>query len=220
MLEFRKEIFADERDDNLNEVGKPTRRQDILGHVTGRSRYFDDHAFEGLLHLKVLRSPHHHARLRRIDVAAAERAPGVKRVIRAADVPVNLNTLLSLLTFGKDDEPSLAHDKVRYLGEPIIAVVAESEQAALEALPLIRVDYEPLPAVFDVEEALKEGAPVVNETYPEKHVRVSRPLRSSETPVRQRRARLRGGRPRARGALPDVADRARADRDQRLHRGA
>src|SRR6188472_2139863 len=108
MLEFRKEIFADERDDKLNEVGKPTRRQDILGHVTGRSRYFDDHAFEGLLHLKVLRSPHHHARLRRIDTSGAERAPGVRRVIRAADVPVNLNTLLSLLNFGKDDEPSLA----------------------------------------------------------------------------------------------------------------
>jgi CO/xanthine dehydrogenase Mo-binding subunit len=166
MLEFRKEIFADERDDNLHEIGKPTQRQDMLGHVTGRSRFFDDHAFEGLLHLKVLRSPHHHARIRRIDASAAERAPGVKRVIRAADVPVNLNTLLSLLNFGKDDEPSLAHDKVRYQGEPIVAVVAESEALAHEALTLVRVDYEPLPAVFDVEEALKPGAPVVNETYP------------------------------------------------------
>ena len=166
MLEFRKEIFADERDDDLSEVGKPTQRQDILGHVTGRSRFFDDHAFEGLLHLKVLRSPHHHARIRRIDTAAADGALGVKRVIRAADVPVNLNTLLSLLNFGKDDEPTLAHDKVRYKGEPVVAVVAESEAAAHEALAEVRVEYEPLPAVFDVEEALKPGAPVVNETYP------------------------------------------------------
>jgi CO/xanthine dehydrogenase Mo-binding subunit len=165
-LEFRKDLFADERDDNLVEVGQPTQRQDILGHVTGRSRYFDDHAFEGLLHLKVLRSPHHHARIRHIDTSAAERTPGIKRVIRAADVPVNLNTLLSLLNFGKDDEPTLAHDKVRYKGEPLIAIVAENEAAAHEALPLVRVDYEPLPAVLDVEDALKPGAPVVNETYP------------------------------------------------------
>ena len=166
MLEFRKEYFKDERDDRLNEVGQPTQRQDMLGHVTGRSRYFDDHAFEGLLHLKVLRSPHPHARLRAIDVSAAERSPGVKRVIRAADVPVNKNTLLSLINFGKDDEPLLAVDKVRYKGEPIVAVVAESEAAAYEALAKIRVDYDPLPAVFDVEEAIKPGAPVVNETYP------------------------------------------------------
>jgi CO/xanthine dehydrogenase Mo-binding subunit len=166
MLEFRKDLFANERDDNLNEIGKPRQRQDMLGHVTGRTRYFDDHAFEGLLHLKVLRSPHHHARIRSIDVSAAERAPGVKRVLRASDVPVNKNTLLSLINFGKDDEPSLAVDKVRYKGEPVVAVVAESEAAAYAALSKIRVDYEPLPAVFDVEESLMPGAPVVNETYP------------------------------------------------------
>jgi CO/xanthine dehydrogenase Mo-binding subunit len=166
MLEFRKEYFADERDDDLNEIGKPTQRQDMLGHVTGTTTYFDDHKVAGLLHLKVLRSPHHHARVRRIDTAAAERAPGVRRVIRGADVPRNLNTLLSLLNFGKDDEPSLAVDKVRYKGEPIVAVVASTEREAFEALAQVRVDYEPLPAVFDVEEALKPGAPVVNETYP------------------------------------------------------
>jgi CO/xanthine dehydrogenase Mo-binding subunit len=166
MLEFRKEYFADERDDDLNEIGKPTQRQDMLGHVTGTTTYFDDHKVAGLLHLKVLRSPHHHARIRRIDTGGAERAPGVRRVIRGADVPVNLNTLLSLLNFGKDDEPSLAVDKVRYKGEPIVAVVANTEREAFEALAQVRVDYEPLPAVFDVEEALKPGAPVVNETYP------------------------------------------------------
>ena len=71
MIEFRKEFFADERDDNLNEIGKPTRRQDILGHVTGRSPYFDDHLFDGLLHIRCVRSPHHHARIRRIDTAEA-----------------------------------------------------------------------------------------------------------------------------------------------------
>jgi len=166
MLELRKDIFADERDDNLKELGKPTQRQDMIGHVTGTTTFFDDHKLAGLLHLKVLRSPHHHARIRRIDTAEAERAPGVRRVIRAADVPRNLNTLLSLLNFGKDDEPSLATDKVRYKGEPIVAIVASTEREAFEALTKVRVDYEPLTPVFDVEEALKPGAPVVNETYP------------------------------------------------------
>ena len=119
-----------------------------------------------MLHLKVLRSPHSHARIRRIDLSEAERSPGVRRIIRGADVPHNLNTLLSLINFGKDDEPTLAVDKVRYKGEPIVAVVADSQRAAYEALAKIRIDYDPLPTVFDVEEAMKPGAPVVNETYP------------------------------------------------------
>jgi CO/xanthine dehydrogenase Mo-binding subunit len=166
MLEFRKDIFADERDANLQEVGQPTQRQDMLGHVTGTSPFYDDRRFANLLHLKVVRSPHSHARIRSIDDSMAVRAPGVKRIIRAADVPVNLNTLLSLMQFGKDDEPSLAADVVRYKGEPILGVVATSERAALEALALVRVSYDPLPAVFDVEDALKAGAPTVNPTYP------------------------------------------------------
>src|ERR1700734_4127842 len=144
MLEFRKDIFADERDDNLKEVGQPTQRQDMLGHVTGTSAYYDDHRFGNLLHLKVLRSPHAHARIRSIDDAAAARAPGVKRIIRAADVPVNLNTLLSL----------------------ILGIVATSERAAIEAMALVRISYDPLPTVFDVEEAIKPGAPSINPAYP------------------------------------------------------
>jgi CO/xanthine dehydrogenase Mo-binding subunit len=104
--------------------------------------------------------------VRRIDASEAERMPGVRRIIRGADVPKNLNTLLSLLNFGKDDEPTLATDKVRYKGEPLVAVVANSEREAFEAIAHIRVDYEPLTPVFDVEEALRPGAPVVNETYP------------------------------------------------------
>jgi CO/xanthine dehydrogenase Mo-binding subunit len=166
MLELRKDIFADERDDNLMEIGKGTQRQDMLGHVTGTSTYFDDHKLQGMLHLKVVRSTHAHARLRRIDTSEAERSSGVRRVIRGADVPRNLNTLLSLINFGKDDEPSLAVDKVRYKGEPIVAIVADSAREAHEAIAKVRIDYEPLPALFDVEEALKPGAPVVNETYP------------------------------------------------------
>jgi len=71
MLELRKDLFADERDDNLKEIGKGTQRQDMLGHVTGTSPYFDDHKLQGMLHLKVVRSTHSHARLRRIDTSEA-----------------------------------------------------------------------------------------------------------------------------------------------------
>src|SRR6202020_1312655 len=106
MLELRKDIFADERDDNLKEIGQPTQRQDMLGHVTAPSVYSNDHKLQGMLHLKVLRSPHSHARIRRIDLSEAERSPGVRPTIRGADVPHNLNTLLSLINFGTDDEPT------------------------------------------------------------------------------------------------------------------
>ena len=70
-IEFRKDLFADERDDDLNEIGKPTQRQDMLGHVTGRSPFYDDHLFDGLCHIRCTRAPHHHAKIRRIDTAAA-----------------------------------------------------------------------------------------------------------------------------------------------------
>ncbi|MGL4243708.1 MAG: xanthine dehydrogenase family protein molybdopterin-binding subunit [Beijerinckiaceae bacterium] len=169
MLDIRKDLFADERDDNLNVIGKGVQRQDMPGHVTGRTRFFDDHAFDGLLHMKVVRSSHHHARIRHIDTSQAERAAGVRRILRGADVPVNKNTLLSLINFGKDDEPTLAVSKVSYRGEPVVAIIADSEAEALAARKLVRVDYDPLPAVFDVEEALQPGAPIVNETYPKNY---------------------------------------------------
>src|SRR2546421_10381642 len=104
MLELRKDIFADERDDNLKEIGKGTQRQDMLGHVTGTSTYFEDHKLAGMLHLKILRSTHSHARLRRIDTTDAGRPPGVRPVIRRPVRPRNLNTLLGLINFGMDDE--------------------------------------------------------------------------------------------------------------------
>ena len=166
VIEFRKEFFADERDDNLNEIGKPTQRQDALGHVTGRSPYFDDHLFDGLLHIRCVRSPHHHARIRRIDTSEAERMPGVKRILLGKDVPNNLNTLLSLLDFGLDDEPLISDKKVAYVGEPVAAIIADSEREARDAVAKVRVDWEVLPHVLDPEEAIKPGAPVVNEAYP------------------------------------------------------
>ncbi len=166
MMEFRKEFFADDRDDDLVTIGQPVRRQDILGHVTGRSPFYDDHLFEGLLHIRCARAPHHHARIRRIDTSEAERMPGVVRVLTGRDVPRNLNTLLSLLDFGLDDEPILAETKTAYRGEPVAAVIAETEAQARDAVLKVRVDWEELPHVLDPEESLKPGAPVVCDVYP------------------------------------------------------
>ena len=165
-IEFRKDLFADERADDLKEIGKSTIRQDILGHVTGRTPYYDDHLMDGLLHMRCFRSPHHRARIRSVDASAAERMPGVRRVVRPSDVPRNLNTVLSLINFGRDDEPLLQPAKVSYRGEPILAIIADTERQARDAVAAVRVDWEVLPHVLDVEEALEPDAPTVNEVYP------------------------------------------------------
>jgi CO/xanthine dehydrogenase Mo-binding subunit len=164
-MRFRKELFADERRDDFREVGVVRQRADALGHVTARSQYYDDRRIAGLLHMKLARSAQHHARIRSIDTSAADRVPGVRRIITAQDVPNNVYTMLALINIGVADEPALAFDKVRYQGEPIVAVVADSERAALEGAAAVRVVYDPLPSVFDVEEALRPGAPLVNEYH-------------------------------------------------------
>ncbi len=165
-VEFRKELFADERPENLNEIGQPKQRQDALGHVTGRSTYYDDHLYDGLLHMRICRSTEHHARIRSINLNGADAMPGVVRVIQAKDVPHNINTLLSLIGFGRDDEALLQDKKVGYKGEAIVAVIAETELQARASADAISIDYEPLPHVLDVDEALKPEAPVVNDEYP------------------------------------------------------
>jgi len=164
-MEFKKEFFADERREDLNEIGEARQRPDALGHVTGRTSFYNDRNFSGMLHMKIARSTQAHARIRSIDTSAAERVPGVRRIIRAADVPKNIYTILALIDFGIDDEPVLAFDKVRYEGEPIVAVVADSLAAAGEAAAKVVVDYEPMSTVFDPEEAMKPGAPLVNEYH-------------------------------------------------------
>ena len=165
-VEFRKDIFANERNDDFDQIGHARIRQDIEGHVRGRSPFYDDHQFEGLLHVRCVRSPHHHARIRAINAAAAEAMPDVVRLIWPGDIPKNMNTLLSLIDFGRDDEPLLAERKVSYVGEPVLAIVATSVLAAQKAVESVVVDWEVLPHVLDVEEALKPNAPVVNDEYP------------------------------------------------------
>lgn len=170
-MEVRKSYFADERTDDLKEIGQPRLRVDALGHVTGTTAYFADRDFPGLLHLKMVRSPHHHARIRGIDRSEAEKHPGVVRILTADDVPHNVYTILTLIQVGPEDETVLATDKVRWKGEAIVAVLANSERAAQEAAAKVKVDYEVLPAVLSIEDALKPDAPIVNEYHGQNYYR-------------------------------------------------
>jgi len=147
----------------LNAVGQSVRRRDGLGHVTGKTIFVDDIKFPDTLHLKMVRSPVPHARIKGIDFSEAEKVPGFVRALTHTDVPGNIYTILKLIGVGPDEEPVLAEDTVRFQGEQIAAILAESEQAALEAVGKVQLDLEELPAVFDVEEALEPGAPILKE---------------------------------------------------------
>jgi len=145
----------------LRSVGQSIARTDGVGHVTGRTQYATDLTFPGMLHLKMVRSPVHHARIKGVDLREAEKVPGYVRALTHDDVPHNVYTILTLIGVEPEEEFVLAVDRVRYLGEPIVAILAETERAAIEAASRVRLDLEELPAVFDVEEALKPDAPVV-----------------------------------------------------------
>ena len=154
-------FFAAEREGEFNVIGTPVQRADALGHVTGRTQFFEDARPTGLLHLKMHRSERHHALLKDVDVSEALAVPGVVKVLTHEDVPANWYTILRLIGVEPNDEPVLPEDRVLFKGEQICAVVATSEQAAREGAAKVKVTYEDLPAVFDVEEALAPGAPVI-----------------------------------------------------------
>ena len=137
-------------------VGKSFSRTDAVLQVTGKSIYGDDYSPPGMLYAKMLRSRHAHAKILKLDTSKAEQLAGVKAVITAIDCPNNR------WGFTHQDQPVLVDDKVRFLGDAIAAVAATSWEAAQEALGLIEVDYEPLPAVFDPREAMKPDAPRIH----------------------------------------------------------
>ncbi len=145
----------------LNVVGQPVLRRDGMGHVLGKTTYVDDITYPDMLHLKMVRSPIPHARIKGIDFSEAEKVPGFVCYLTHKDIPKNVYTILTLIGVGPDEEPVLAEDKVLYNGEQIAAIVAETEEAAMEAVSRVKLDLEELPAVFDVEEALKAGAPIL-----------------------------------------------------------
>jgi CO/xanthine dehydrogenase Mo-binding subunit len=140
-------------------VGKSLPRFDAPGKVSGTAVYGADFALPGLLHGKIFRSAVPHARIARLDVARARALPGVRAVIAAGDVPdVRYGGALK-------DETVFARDKVRYIGQPVAAVAATTPAAAEAALAAIDVVYEPLPAVLDLDAALRPGAPLIHEAW-------------------------------------------------------
>ncbi len=137
-------------------VGQSVTRPDSRPHVLGKTAYIDDMTFPGMLHAKILRSRYAHAKILNIDVGEAENMPGVVATLVGAEIPVN--------SFGPSyqDQPLLADDKVRHMGDGVAAVVAETEQQAVDALDRIKVDYAPLPTLLDPIEAMKDDAPKIH----------------------------------------------------------
>lgn len=143
----------------MSAVGSSAPRVDGAAKVSGVAQYTADLELPGLLHAKALRSPHPHARLLRVDVSRAAALPGVVAVVTRDDLE-GLNPHYGAVV---EDQPVLAMDRVRCVGDLVAAVAAEELEIAEEAVELIEAEYEPLPAVFDVVEAAKPGAPVIHE---------------------------------------------------------
>ena len=149
-------------------IGKNVRRIDAPSKVSGRLKYAGDMTMPGMLHVQVLRSPHAHARILSIDTSAAEAMEGVEAVITSTDVPGEDG-------FGVfvNDQPIMARGKVRYVGEAVAAVAAENPLIAKRALSAIDVVYEALPAIFDPDQAMHPGAPMLHDYAPDnvtKHI--------------------------------------------------
>ena len=126
----------------LSVVGQPVTRTDAKDKVTGKLAYGADYPQEGFLHGKILRSPYPHARILSIQVEKAQQLPGVAAVLTAKDVPGRNG-----FGVGIPDQPVICGDKVRFVGDAVALVAAETEAIALSALSLIEVAYEPLPEI-------------------------------------------------------------------------
>jgi CO/xanthine dehydrogenase Mo-binding subunit len=140
-------------------IGARIPKLDAPSKVTGAAQYLQDIMLPGMLHGKILRTDRVHALIKSIDTSAARALPGVHAVITAEDTPG------VPLGFGQDNLP-LKGDRVRCIRDEIAAVAAETEAIAEEAVRLIKVEYEDLPAVFDPRDSLKDGAPVIHEKHP------------------------------------------------------
>jgi CO/xanthine dehydrogenase Mo-binding subunit len=139
-------------------IGKATPRQDAAEIVTGKTRYLNDIRFPNLLYGKVLRSPYPHAMIKKIDKKKAQELAGVKAVLTWKEVPDWKG--------GTPRNTRILDAKVRYVGDAMALVAATSEEIAREAIRLIDVEYEILPAIFDMEEALKPDAPQLYDEFP------------------------------------------------------
>jgi len=143
------------------ELQEPSRREvprlDALEKALGGTRYTTDNVQEDALYVRVVRSPHPHALIKSIEPSRAENVQGVVRVVTAKDVPGS-----NYIGYVVQDRPLLCHDKVRFAGDNVACVVAETPEAAELGVQEVKVDYETLPAVFDAGEALRPGAPKIH----------------------------------------------------------
>ncbi|MFH1821532.1 MAG: xanthine dehydrogenase family protein molybdopterin-binding subunit [Methanobacteriota archaeon] len=137
-------------------VGKSIPRIDAFEKVTGTALYTADMKLQGMLYTKLLKSPHAHARIIRIDTSEAEKLYGVRAILTGKEVPCKFGIYMQ-------DKEILAQEKIHHVGEPVVAVAADTEEIAEQAVELIKVEYEEMAAVFDQRDAMKEGAPLVHE---------------------------------------------------------
>jgi 4-hydroxybenzoyl-CoA reductase subunit alpha len=144
--------------DELRVIGVPRRRVDARAKVTGQTRFADDIFLPRMAHCKLLRSPHPHARIRKIDASRALAHPGVYLVLTGKDLPIEYGILPV-----SQDEQALCVDHVRHVGDPVAAVIAREELTAFEALDLIDVDYEILATISDPEDALATPEPRIHD---------------------------------------------------------
>ena len=140
-------------------IGRSVARVDALDKLTGKALYAGDVSFPGMLHLKIFRSNRPHAKILQIRSDEAERHPGVVAVLTYKDIPGT-----NKIGFAQKDQPVLCDEKVRFIGDPVVLVTAETPGAAEEAISLIRVDYEDLPGVFNPEDALLPDAVKIHES--------------------------------------------------------
>src|SRR5688572_24473853 len=142
----------------MNSVGRDIARADGPAKIRGAAQYAADVDLPGIVYVKALRSTYPHAKLLRVDASRAEKLAGVVAVLTRDDLK-GMNAYFGPVV---KDQPVVAIDRVRYVGEVVAAVAAEARDIAEEALDLIEVDYEPLAAVFDPAEAMKPEAPILH----------------------------------------------------------
>jgi aerobic carbon-monoxide dehydrogenase large subunit len=143
-------------------VGRPLKRKEDPKILSGRTRYVDDIKLPNILHAAVLRSVYAHARIKSIDTSAAMNYPGVRHIISFKDLPKESCFLpvMAMKDGTKIERALLARDEVCFVGEPVVFIVADNRYQAEDAIELVNVDYEPLPAVADPEVGIKEGSPL------------------------------------------------------------
>jgi carbon-monoxide dehydrogenase large subunit len=153
----------------ISYIGQSLRRREDFKFITGQGRYTDDLKVPGILHLAILRSPHAHAVINRVDLTVARAAPGVRLVLSGADLAGKIGSIVPnwIMSGTKvPDRPAVAIDRVRFVGECVALVVAETQAMAHDAVGLIEVDYGTLPAVVDEDAAIRDGAPQLHDNVP------------------------------------------------------